>query len=328
MRKVLVFGTALAAASLSTVAVPAEAHTEPGPAVNAPVTPGRGTVQTNPGGGVGVTARAVMVTPLPPKTATYSYGKGARQKLDAYWRDSGPDDAAPRPAVLILHGGYWMSGDKGSWRYMARRLVTRGYVVFSANYRLIPSSRWPSQREDVEAALDYIRSHAHRWNLDPSRIVVLGSSAGGHLATQLGTYGEGARRVRGVVALSPVVSPSQAYQDGGLAGADYPRVKLRHAVQMLVGCSPDEGAPECLDRLEDASSAAHAGAGDAPMLLVHSAEEFVPVSHSEGLAEALRAAGVPVTVRTVPGDAHGGTLLNDERLRESVIAWIDSVAKG
>lgn len=334
MRKVLVFGTALAVASLSAVAVPAEALSEPGPPGNGRTGAGSGASQPGaprtgrPGsGGAGVTARAVMVTPTPPHTDTYSYGEGSRQQLDAYWRTSGAD-ASPRPGVLILHGGYWMAGDKRTWKYTARSLTTRGYVVFSANYRLIPGSRWPSQREDVEAALEYIRSNAHRWNLDPSRIVVLGSSAGGHLATQLGTYGEGARSVRGVVALSPVVTPYQAYQDGGVAGADHSRVKLRNAVRMLVGCTPGEADPECRDRLEDASSAAHAGSGDAPMLLLHSTGEFVPVVHSDGLAEALRAAGVPVTVRTVPGTAHGGELLYDERTRESVFAWIDSVAKG
>jgi acetyl esterase/lipase len=322
VRKVLVFGTALAAASLSTVAVPAEALTRPGPAGSG--APGRVTTQAGPGG-TGVTARAVMVTPPPPDTATYSYDEGSRQRLDAYWRTGG--GGAARPGVLILHGGYWMAGDKQTWKYTARKLTTRGYVVFSANYRLAPNSRWPSQRSDAEAALEYIRRNAHQWNLDPSRIVVLGSSAGGHLATQLGTYGEGAQGVRGVVALSPVVSPYQAYQDGGVAGADPARVKLRRAVRMLLGCMPGEGDPECRDRLEDASSISHAGSGDAPMLLLHSSKEFVPVPHSNGLAEALRAAGVPVTVRTVPGVAHGGELLNDERTRESVFAWIDSVAK-
>lgn len=348
MRKVLVCGTALAVASLSGAVVPAGAWAQPepagsgtpttsgspaAPAPSEPVaTPDGSSAPVEPSGG-GITARAVMVTPPPPNTATYSYGEGPRRQLDVYWRtpdaSAGPDAQAARPGVLVLHGGYWMAGDKRSWRYIARKLTSRGYVVFAANYSLVPHEQWPTQRRDVRAALRYVKNNAHLWNLDPTRIVVLGSSAGGHLATQLGTHGRGAQSVRGVVALSPVVSLQRAYHDGGELGADASRVKLRQAVRLLVGCDPQEedAEPECLERVEDATPVTHAGPGDAPMLLVHGTEEFVPVEHSEELAGALQAGGVPATVRTVPGPAHGGELLRDESTQEAVFSWIDSVAK-
>ncbi|HEX2314816.1 MAG TPA: alpha/beta hydrolase [Thermomonospora sp.] len=337
MRKVLVFGAAaVAAVSLSGVVTPDEARAEPGPGATSPV-PGANGGRPGDGGqrprpprreAAGVTARAVMVTPPMPHVETYSYGDGERQRLDAYWRTR-ENGGVPgrRPGILILHGGYWMAGDKTGWRYAARRLTTRGYVVISANYRLAQSARWPSQREDVQAALEFVRRNADLWNLDPERIVVLGSSAGGHLATQLGTYGTGASGVRGVVALSPVVSPQRAYLDGGAAGADRARRKLRLAVRTLIGCDPAQDGARCLARLADASSAEHAGPGDAPMLLLHSAGEFVPVVHGNALAAALNAAGVPAEVRTVPGDAHGGALLHDQRVFESVVRWIDGVTQ-
>jgi acetyl esterase/lipase len=279
-------------------------------------------------GGV-VSGHAVMVTPKLPRQATYAYGRDPRQRLDAYWRATAkPSKGAaarkqrPRPGVLLLHGGYWLGGDKGGWKYFARRLTAQGFTVFAANYRLSASARWPAQRNDAETALAFVKKHAKAWNLDPNRIVVLGSSSGGQLATQLGTVGEGARRVRGVVALSPPNNPYLAFQDGAAAAASASRRKLRGAVIRLLGCMPAVTDPLCWKRVDDANSASHASAGDAPMLLMHSTGDFVPVTESTGLASALRLAGVPVTVKRVPGTMHSVRLLNDETVYPEILAWI------
>ncbi|MBW8481555.1 alpha/beta hydrolase [Actinomadura sp. PM05-2] len=282
-----------------------------------------------------------MVTPKPPSARTYAYGKSARQRIDVYWRrQPGAKKAAKpakgaktaktakvakpkaRPAVLVLHGGYWLAGDKSEWRYFARRLTGQGYAVFAADYRLATTARWPAQRNDALAAIAFIRKNAARWNVDPGRLVVLGSSAGGQLATQLGTYGRGTDLVRGVVALSPVNTPYLAYQQGEQSTASAPQQKLRRAVGELTGCVPDAFDAACWARLEDANSGTHVSAGDAPMLLMHSAGDFVPVTHSTGLASALRAAGVAATVRTVAGSGHGGALLNDPGAYARILAFL------
>jgi acetyl esterase/lipase len=297
-------------------------------------TPGGG--QTAPDGEPDgtVTAQAVMVTPALPKFRTYAYGKAAAQRVDAYWRDQGPR-AKPRPVVLILHGGYWLGGDKGGgWKYFARRLTGEGYVVLSANYRLAPKAHWPAQRDDSLSVLDFIKRNARLWNADPARVGVLGSSAGGHLATQLGTFGAGARQVRGVVALSPPNNPLLAFEDGLKPGASSRQVKLRRAVTDLVGCVPGAGvddavgtAVDCGARLADAGSVTHVSAGDAPMLLMHGTGDFVPVTHSTGLATALRAAGVPVTVKTVEGDVHATELLDDEHTYPTIARFLKKYLK-
>ncbi|MFD0685097.1 alpha/beta hydrolase [Actinomadura fibrosa] len=367
MRKVLVSGAAFAATCLAAVCAPAGAGatplptpTTPAPGTSTPtVSPsdgGTGTPSGTPGtGGTGsaspteppspeapgapgasggsgttdgvVSAKAVMVTPRLPKSATYAYGKAAHQRIDAYWRPSVPK-AAPRPAVLVLHGGYWLEGDKSGWKYFARRLVAQGYVVLSANYRLAPGAEWPAQRNDSMAALAFMRKHAKVWNLDPQRIAVVGSSSGGMLATQLGTYGTGSQRVRGVIALSPPNNPYLAYQDGAKADASATQRKLRRAVVDLVGCTPGPVAvAACWKRVDDANSASHASAGDAPMLLMHASGDFVPVTQSTGLASALRAAGVPVTVRVVQGDMHASDLLNEEHTYPLILNWLASRLK-
>ncbi|QXJ26808.1 alpha/beta hydrolase [Actinomadura graeca] len=268
-----------------------------------------------------------MVTPRLPKFKTYAYGKASRQRIDAYWRPSAPK-AAPRPAVLVIHGGYWQGGDKSSWKYLARRLTAEGYVVLASNYRLAPKAVWPAQRNDAMSALDFMRKHAKVWNLDPNRIAVIGSSSGGMLATQLGTYGTGGQRVRGVIALSPPNNPFLAYQDGAEPGAVPAKRMLRKAVVDLVRCVPGgrAGAP-CWKRLDDANTTNHVSGGDAPMLLMHASGDFVPVTQSTGLAAALRAAGVPATVKVVQGEMHASGLLEDEHTYPQIVDWLDAHMK-
>lgn len=276
------------------------------------------------------TARAVMVTPAPPRTVTYAYGTAPRQRLDAYWRPSaaqgstaqGARQAGKRPGVLLLHGGYWLGGDKSSWKYFARRLTNEGFAVFAANYRLAGTAAWPAQRDDAEAALDYVKRNAARWNVDPDRIAVIGSSAGGLLATQLGAYGQGAQRVRGVVALSPVNTPYLAYQTGAETTATPGQRKLRRAVVTLLGCRPVTGNSTCWTKVDDATAATHASSGDAPMLIMHGTTEFVPRTQSTGLAGALNRAGVPATVVAVPGSMHGPALMQDPSVYPRILSFL------
>lgn len=362
MRKVLVCGAAFAATCVSAVAVPGGAQaTTPGPTppASAPSQPTTGESGTTPpatsppAGAPGsqspstssttrppdgrplpdgetdgtVTAEAVMVTPELPRSRTYAYGEDRAQKLDAYWRETGPR-AKPRPAVLVLHGGYWLQGDKGGWRYFARRLTEEGFVVMSANYRLAPRAQWPAQRDDVASALAFIKDNAGRWNVDPRRVAVVGASSGGHLATQLGTFGTGAAQVRGVVALSPPNNPYLAFRDGAKPDATPSKRKLRRAVTELIDCVPGATADEdCRTRLRDADSSAHASPDDAPMLLMHAEGDFVPVSQSRGLARALRAEGVPVQVKTVEGDRHSSGLLADEHTYPTIVTWLKNRLK-
>jgi acetyl esterase/lipase len=254
---------------------------------------------------------------------TFAYGTDPAQRLDAYWPDA--RHGGRQPGLLLLHGGYWFGGDKTNWRGIARRLAARGYAVFSANYRLSTAAPWPAQRDDTAAALTYIQRHARRFQLDPERMVVVGSSAGGQLATVLGATGP--KGVRGVVALSPVNSPYLAYVDGGRPAATGPQRKLSRAVTQLVRCRPTGlAAAMCLDRMQQAAPQVTAAA--VPMLLVHSQGDFVPVGHSTLVRDALAGAGGRADVKLVPGSAHGGNLLRLRRVYATVVAWIDAVTRG
>jgi acetyl esterase/lipase len=304
-----------------------------------------------------VGAAQTMRVSRPVRQATFAYGGDAAQRFDAYWpagtaatgsagagsavtgsagagttatgttatgttATGSAAAAATLPGILILHGGYWYGGDKSTWRSIARRLAARGYVVFAANYRLSRRAPWPAQLEDAAAALDYIQARAGGFHLDPARMVVLGSSAGGQIATMLGATAD--RHIRGVVALSPVNSPYLAYVDGGRADATARERKLRRAVTRLVRCVPSgAGMAACLFRLAQATPQVTATA--VPMLFVHSRGDFVPATQSAAVRDALAGAGVSADLKTVPGAAHGGGLLRARPVYTMVANWIDAV---
>jgi dipeptidyl aminopeptidase/acylaminoacyl peptidase len=83
----------------------------------------------------------------------------------------------------------------------------------------------------------------------------------------------------------------------------------------------------CWELMDDVAPATHADAGDAPMLIMHSADEFVPAKHSTELAKALKARGVAVVVEEVPGSAHGAGIISNPRAWDRIVSWIDSAAK-
>ncbi|MFQ6090625.1 MAG: alkaline phosphatase family protein, partial [Candidatus Bipolaricaulia bacterium] len=103
-------------------------------------------------------------------------------KLDAYR----PELPGPLPAIIFVHGGGWVGGDKRGMEPYARYFAERGYVGFAINYRLAPGFKFPAQIEDVKCAVRWVRQHAAEYNVDPDRIGALGTSAGGHLVGLLG----------------------------------------------------------------------------------------------------------------------------------------------
>ncbi|MGW0840302.1 alpha/beta hydrolase [Streptomyces sp. NPDC002787] len=270
--------------------------------------------------------------------ATYSYGSHDRQTLDAYWNAAGEERDGEQPGIVILHGGYWYE-DTG-WATWSRTFADAGFAVFAVDYRLNFDAPWPAQRTDALSALDWIRDHAADFALDTDRLVLLGSSSGGQIATTVATYGAGAYRVDGVVALSPVNSPRRAWNDGNAPGATDRQRKLRDNATILARCSPDtadteEDAadtdasthPSCRDTWKDMSARSRASGGDdAPMYLLHSANDLVPVQHSLDLeASEETDHNMPlngVTVDTVAGSSHGGALLDEPGVADRVLAWI------
>lgn len=273
-----------------------------------------------------VTASAAHAVPGdregPRHEVTYFYGSGPANLFDAYWHDS----TQTRPGILILHGGYWVEGDKSMWQGAARWFADRGYAVFSANYRLAQDAPWPAQRTDALAAISYIKKHAAQFDLDPDRLAVLGSSAGGQIAADVGTYGSAAKRIRGVVALSPVVAPYQAYLDGASDDATKHRKRLRRTAAQLTGCRPGK-ASACWSSWYDVTPKNRVTSDDVPMLIAYSRDDLVSPTEGTGLRDALRKHGLGATLTVLPGSYHGGALLHIPGVHRRLLEFFDRVTR-
>lgn len=221
-----------------------------------------------------------------------------------------PGREGRRPGVFLVHGGWWSEGDKSALTPIARRYAALGYAVFNVNYRLSGTATWPAQRDDVIDAIARARAHPARYRFDPSRYVVVGFSAGGHLAAAVAVHNARPPGLRGVVGLSPVTSPHQAW----LAGA-----RLRSAAVALAGCPP----VRCPSTWSSMEPAKHAGPGDAPALLLHTEHEFVPAAFSLALARRLPGA----EVRILDGSAHSTRLYARPSVAHAVEHWIASALR-
>ena len=229
----------------------------------------------------------------------YSTIGGQPLGLDIYYlRDQSSD---LRPAVIIIHGGGWTSGDKTGMRELSTFLARCcGFVAFAVDYRLQHGSDnlWPAQLDDVQRAVRWIRAHAAKYGVDRDRIGAYGYSAGGQLAALLGmedtrdnsdpALAKYSSRVEAVVDLSgpsDFTTDRDADSDAFLTtffGGDY------------------EHHPEIW---QDASPVFHVTRKAAPFLIVHGTRDTtVPIAQAQELADKLKRARVHVEFVKVDDD--------------------------
>jgi acetyl esterase/lipase len=96
-----------------------------------------------------------------------------------------PAKAVKAPVVLFVHGGEWTKGDKREISCKPKFLNEHGIVFVSMNYRLSPKDHHPAQVDDVASAVAWCRAHIAEYGGDPGKIVLMGHSAGCHLATMV-----------------------------------------------------------------------------------------------------------------------------------------------
>jgi len=205
-----------------------------------------------------------------------------------------PEGAGPFAAVIVVHGGGFVAGDKQTYvKPLFEPLTRAGFAWFTINYRLAPRHRFPAAVEDVERAFDYVRSHARQYKVAPDRIALVGESAGGHLVSFVGARG-GVRPAAVVSFYGPHDFEARARQQG----------EISKTTQAFLGVAAFD-APG-LARLREASPITHVRAGMPPFLLIHGTEDrAVPHDQSLRMCEAMRKAGARCEVFTLEGAAHG-----------------------
>ena len=111
-----------------------------------------------------------------------SYGpNGEYSLLDVYYPEG---TAAPLPTIVSIHGGGYVYGSKEIYRRYGMDMARRGFAFVNFNYRLAPRWKFPSPLYDTNAVMEWICKNAEKYHLDPSRIILLGDSAGAQLTSQ------------------------------------------------------------------------------------------------------------------------------------------------
>lgn len=261
-----------------------------------------------------------------------AYGPGASHLFDLY-----KPRAATQPLALAVwvHGGGWRSGSKENVN-QALRLVCRGYAVASIDYRLSDESTLPSQAHDVKAAIRHLRANAAVLGIDPERIALIGSSAGGHLASLAGTS-DGIAALEDLTLGSATTSSRVQAVVDWYGPTDFTRMDAQARAQgcpasshgtansaesQVLGCTVSD--PACAEAARRANPATYADAGDPPFLIMHGTQDcVVPRAQSTLLFNALRSAGSCAQMRTVNGAAHGGSPWTSAVVQDAVADFLD-----
>jgi acetyl esterase/lipase len=115
------------------------------------------------------------------RTTDIAYGTEKRQKLDVYV-PSEPSAQRGRPVVIFWYGGSWQDGSKSEYRFVGAALAERGCVAVLPDYRLYPKVKFPEFLDDAAHAVAWVQQHAQEFGGDPQHVVLMGHSAGAHIA--------------------------------------------------------------------------------------------------------------------------------------------------
>jgi len=211
--------------------------------------------------------------------------------------------SANAPAVFYVHGGSWRGGSRGGEAGVVERLARGGYVAVNVDYRLVPDGAFPSAVDDVFCALAFVQTHADELGIDPSRIAVMGYSAGGHLIGMLAAGNDVAELQDASCPSGRATAPVAAISAAG--PMDLPTLSTGSVVEEFVGV-PFEEDP---GRWALASPQTHVSGNEPPFLFIHAEHDLiVQVEQSQQMAAALQDAGVSAELLKIEG---GGHLLGD-----------------
>ena len=247
----------------------------------------------SPAGSIYLTDRYAVVP-----NVTYLTVNGWDGKLDLYLPRG---LARPHPTLIYIHGGGWMGGSKEDSVLHLIPYIEMGWAVVNVEYRLGHSALAPAAVEDCHCALRWVIRHAKQYNLDPSKLVISGYSAGGHLALIAGML------------------PASAGFDGQCPGTEDLKVAaiinwsgITDVGDLLDGPNRQDYAVAWLgnqgngDEIAKRISPLHyVRHGLPPILTIHgSADPIVPYDHAVKLHAALDQVDVPHRLVTIPGGKH------------------------
>ncbi|MFN4227198.1 MAG: alpha/beta hydrolase fold domain-containing protein [Candidatus Ratteibacteria bacterium] len=212
------------------------------------------------------------------------------------------------PVIVFIHGGGWRSGDKQTGIFRLIPFAEKGYFCVSINYRLSDEAKFPAQIEDCKCAIRFLRANAEKYSIDPEKIGVWGTSAGGHLASLLGTTGDFKEfdRKGGWEGFSSKVNavcdwfgPSDFLI--GFEKSKRDGIPYKTLIELF-----GENIENLEENLKKASPAYQVNKNCPPFLIMHGDKDnVVPYIQSSILYNKLKENGVPVVLVKIKDAGHG-----------------------
>jgi len=252
-------------------------------------------------------ALALLIqTTVVDRDVEYTRPEGKRVPMDIYR----PAKAGLRPAIIVIHGGGWMAGNRKEMSSVSAGLAERGFVVANIEYRLAPGSKWPAMIYDAQSAVRFIRTNAAKYNVDPKRIGALGASAGGHLALLLGMTDT-------MDPTAPKTPSSKVSVVANFFGvSDF--TKMLPAWQILGEPVFGKKGVDLEPAMRAASPLTYLDKSDAPVFTFHGDKDWVvPIAQSKLLDQRLKSMGIEHVFRTIKGTGHQVDMTRQD-VRETV----------
>ena len=237
---------------------------------------------------------------------------GWQGRMDVYFDK---DKEKPTPLVINIHGGGWNHGEKESQKGYGS-FFKKGFAVANVEYRLVDVAPAPAAIEDVRCALLYMIANAKKYNIDTDRIVIMGGSAGGHLALVAGLLQNNHVFDKDCLPVEPVKIAAiiDKYGVADLTGAPKGTWKYK-SVRNWLGDRQNS-----MKFAASVSPIAYVNSLSPPVFIVHGdADPIVPYSQSVTLHEKLVEAGVPTEFITIKGGQHGKFSKEDKSMLSRAI---------
>jgi acetyl esterase/lipase len=231
---------------------------------------------------------------------TYLTANNYESKLDIYARRGA---TTPQPTVVYFHGGFWAAGSKEAALFSLFPWMEMGWNVVNVEYRLAKIAPAPAAVEDGMCALRFLAANARQYNIDLTRLVTYGESAGGHLALTSAMIPDSVGLDRVCAANAPVPKVAAVFNFYGVTDVadviDGPH-KANLAVTWL------GGLPDRNEIAKRVSPLTYVRKDLPPILTIHGDKDaVVPYEHAVRLHQALAKAGAPNQLLTIPGGGHG-----------------------
>ena len=229
------------------------------------------------------------------------------------------------PLVVFIHGGGWLGNDKyadmGYMKETVAEILKSGYALASIDYRFSTQAVFPAQMLDCNAAISYLVDNASKYGLDRDRMVVMGFSAGGHLASMVGLahnnkvdefYNTGSNRKYDFKGVVNFYGPADLTLFPGAIDPKSPE-------GLLIGAAPLDRP----DLAKAASPVSYVDEKDPPFLIIHGEkDDLVSPRQSQLLNSWLQVKGVPTEMIVVKGAPHFGPEFDVEEVRTKVMSFL------